>query len=78
MENENQITVDANDEINERVGGDQATAHNSDSESEKVTDNNDKSDVVDVIGNGQLVKKVSSPAQVNAVDVLFAFNRIDW
>lgn len=58
MENENQITVDVNDKNHERVGADPATVHESDDKSENVADTNDRSDVIDVIGNGQLVKKV--------------------
>lgn len=59
MENENQITVDVKDEIHERIGSDQGAAHDSDNKSKSIADTNDKSDVVDVIGNGQLIKKVN-------------------
>lgn len=48
MEEKNQITVDANAETQAESGT------NSDSKN----DTNDKSNEVDVIGNGQLVKKV--------------------
>lgn len=59
MENENQITVDVKDKNQERIGIDQGAATESDNKSENVADTNDKSDVVDVIGNGQLIKKVN-------------------
>lgn len=59
MENENQITVDVKDKNRERIGIDQEAATESDNKSENVADTNDKIDVVDVIGNGQLIKKVN-------------------
>lgn len=59
MENKNQITVDVKDEVHERIGSDQGAAHDSENKSEKVADASDKPDVIDVIGNGQLIKKVN-------------------
>lgn len=60
MENKNQITVDAkDDEMHKRIDSDQGAAHDLDNKSENVADANDKSDVIDVIGNGQLIKKVN-------------------
>lgn len=61
MENENQITVDASDDIHGRTGAAVSSAN----KSENVADTNDKSDVVDVIGNGQLVKKVRNVNSCN-------------